>query len=29
MLRWRDYPSPDDLQDDSNRKLFVPVENKP
>ena len=28
MLRWlwRDYPRPDDPQDDSNRKLFVPVE---
>ncbi len=31
MLRWlwRDYPRPDDPQDDSNRKLFVPVANKP
>ncbi len=29
MLRWlwRDYPRPDDPHDDSNRKLFVPVEN--
>ena len=28
MLRWlwRDYPRPDDPQDDSNRKLFVPSE---
>ena len=28
MLRWlwRDYPRPDDPQDDSNRKLFLPVE---
>jgi enterochelin esterase-like enzyme len=28
MLRWlwRDYPRPDDPQDESNRKLFVPVE---
>jgi enterochelin esterase-like enzyme len=27
MLRWlwRDYPRPDDPQDDSNRKLFVPA----
>jgi len=27
MLRWlwRDYPRPDDPQDDSNRKLFVPM----
>jgi enterochelin esterase-like enzyme len=31
MLRWlwRDYPRPDDPQNDSNRKLFVPVENQP
>ncbi len=31
MLRWlwRDYPRPDDPQDDSNRKLFVPVEKQP
>lgn len=31
MLRWlwRDYPRPDDPQDDSNRKLFVPVETQP
>jgi enterochelin esterase-like enzyme len=29
MLRWlwRDYPRPDDPQDDSNRKLFVPINN--
>ncbi len=29
MLRWlwRDYPRPDDPQDDSNRKLFVPNGN--
>jgi len=29
MLRWlwRDYPRPDDPQNDSNRKLFLPVEN--
>ena len=29
MLRWlwRDYPRPDDPQDESNRKLFVPVEH--
>jgi enterochelin esterase-like enzyme len=28
MLRWlwRDYPRPDDPMDDSNRKLFVPVD---
>jgi hypothetical protein len=27
MLRWlwRDYPCPDDPQDDGNRKLFVPA----
>ena len=27
MLRWlwRDYPRPDDPQDDGNRKLFVPA----
>lgn len=24
---WRDYPRPDDPQDDSNRKLFVPANN--
>jgi enterochelin esterase-like enzyme len=31
MLRWlwRDYPRPDDPQDDSNRKLLVPVEKQP
>lgn len=31
MLRWlwRDYPRPDDPQDDSNRKLFVPTESQP
>jgi enterochelin esterase family protein len=31
MLRWlwRDYPRPDDPQNDSNRKLFVPLENQP
>ncbi len=31
MLRWlwRDYPRPDDPQDDSNRKLFVPSEKQP
>jgi enterochelin esterase-like enzyme len=31
MLRWlwRDYPRPDDPQDDSNRKLLVPVEAQP
>jgi enterochelin esterase-like enzyme len=30
MLRWlwRDYPRPDDPQEDSNRKLFVPAENQ-
>lgn len=30
MLRWlwRDYPRPDDPQNDSNRKLFVPVESQ-
>jgi enterochelin esterase family protein len=30
MLRWlwRDYPRPDDPNDDSNRKLFA-VENAP
>ena len=29
MLRWlwRDYPRSDDSRDDSNRKLFVPMEN--
>jgi enterochelin esterase family protein len=31
MLRWlwRDYPRVDDPHDDSNRKLFVPVESQP
>jgi enterochelin esterase-like enzyme len=31
MLRWlwRDYPRPDDPQDDSNRKLFEPLESQP
>ena len=31
MLRWlwRDYPRPDDPQDESNRKLFVPASNQP
>jgi predicted alpha/beta superfamily hydrolase len=31
MLRWlwRDYPRPDDPQDDGNRKLFVPADNPP
>ncbi|HXI71321.1 MAG TPA: alpha/beta hydrolase-fold protein [Verrucomicrobiae bacterium] len=31
MLRWlwRDYPRPDDPQDDSNRKLFAPAEKQP
>lgn len=31
MLRWlwHDYPRPDDPLDESNRKLFVPVENLP
>ena len=31
MLRWlwRDYPRPDDPQDDSNRKLFMPTESQP
>ena len=31
MLRWlwRDYPRPDDPQNDSNRSLFVPTENQP
>ncbi len=31
MLRWlwRDYPRPDDPNDDRNRKLFVPVDGQP
>jgi enterochelin esterase-like enzyme len=31
MLRWlwRDYPRPDDPQNDRNRKLFIPAENQP